>query len=642
MPFQPAQLAFRDDGTPYSPVYDDIYHSCAGGLTQARHVFIAGNQLPARWQLCERFTIVETGFGQGLNFLATWQAWRADPQRCAHLHFVSVELHPFHRDDLATLHAQWPELADLAAQLRVHWPVLTPGFHRLHLDGGAVVLTLLFGDARETLTQLQCRADAFYLDGFSPSRNPDMWDPALLTQLGRIATTDATIATWSVNGRVRTALADVGFQCRKIAGFGPKRQMLAGRYGGSDQTCAATPERHALVIGAGLAGSSVANRLAERGWRIDVIDEASAAGQGASGNLSGVLRPLPSLDDNPLARLTRAGTLYGLAHLRRLDALGFAPRWAATGVLHLARDPRHEDKQRAIARLHGYSDDYLRFVERDEAARIADWPVALGGWWFPGAAWVRPPSLCAANLAAGGQRITPHYTRYLQSLEYREGLWHAFSADGALIARAPVAILANGVGINAVAQAGALPVRSARGQVTHLSAPLHTPPKVVVCRLGYVSPAIDGTISVGATFSVDDEDTQLRAGDQRENLAKLEFILPGYTARLGPAAPPDGRVGFRPASPDRLPMVGAVPSVTTVDRNTALADIPRHPGLHAISGFGARGLVWAALAAEVLASTLEGEPVPLERELLDAIDPARYLLRPIRTRRVGEQTKQGG
>ncbi|MBI1905226.1 MAG: bifunctional tRNA (5-methylaminomethyl-2-thiouridine)(34)-methyltransferase MnmD/FAD-dependent 5-carboxymethylaminomethyl-2-thiouridine(34) oxidoreductase MnmC [Rhodocyclales bacterium] len=632
MPFEPAQLAFRDDGTPYSPVYDDIYHSSSGGLAQARHVFIAGNQLPARWRLCERHTIVETGFGQGLNFLATWHAWRADPQRCARLHFVSVELHPFHRDDLATLHAQWPELADLAAQLRAHWPALTPGFHRLHLDGGAVVLTLLFGDAREALTQLQCRGDAFYLDGFSPSRNPDMWDPALLAQLGRLAAADATIATWSVNGRVRTALAAAGFHCRKIAGFGPKRQMLAGRYSGGEQTCAAALERHALVIGAGLAGSSIANRLAERGWRVDVIDEAGAAGQGASGNLAGVLRPLPSLDDNRLARLTRAGTLYGLAHLRRLDTLGLAPRWAATGVLHLARDPRHEDKQREIARLHGYGDDYLRFVERDEAARIADWPVAFGGWWFPGAAWVRPPSLCAANLAAWGQHITTHYARHLQSLEHRDGLWHAIDATGALIARAPVAVLANGTGINALPQARALPVRGARGQVTHLPAPAHTP-KVVVCRLGYVSPAIDGIVSAGATFSVDDDEPQLRDRDQRENLAKLDFILPGYPARLDPTAPSDGRVGFRPASPDRLPMVGAVPAVDTVDRSTALADIPRHPDLYAVSGFGARGLVWAALAAEVLASTLDGDPLPLERDLVDAIDPARYLLRPARKQR---------
>lgn len=628
MPFQPAQLAFRDDGTPYSPVYDDIYHSSAGGLTQARHVFIAGNQLPARWQLCERYTIVETGFGQGLNFLATWQAWRADPQRCARLHFVSTELHPFRTADLATLHAQWPELTELSAQLRAHWPTLTPGFHRLHLDGGAVVLTLLFGDARDALAQLQCQADAFYLDGFSPSHNPDMWDPALLSQLGRLAATDATIATWSVNGQVRAGLADAGFHCRKVAGFGPKRQMLVGRHTG-DNPITPTTGRHALVVGAGLAGSSIANRLAERGWRVDLIDEADRPGQGASGNLAGVLRPLPSLDDNRLARLTRAGTLYGLSHLRRLDALGLAPRWDATGVLHLARDPRHEDKQREIARQHGYSDDYLRFVERDEAAHLAGWPVALGGWWFPHAAWVRPPSLCAANLAAWGQHVTTHYTRHMQRLEYRDGLWCASDASGALIARAPVAILANGVGINAVPQARTLPVRSARGQVAHLPTLAHGP-KVVVCRLGYVSPAIDGIVSAGATFNVDDDDTQLRASDHRENLAKLEFILPGYPAQLDPAAPPEGRVGFRPASPDRLPMVGAVPSVDAVDRATALADIPRHPGLHAVSGFGARGLVWAALVAEMLASTLDGEPVPLERDLIDAIDPARYLLRPVR------------
>lgn len=637
MPFQPAHLAFRDDGTPYSPTYDDVYHSSAGGLEQARHVFIAGNRLSQRWQGRERYIIVETGFGQGLNFLATWQAWRADPRRGARLHFVSTELHPFQQSDLATLHAQWPELAELSAQLRAHWPALAPGFHRLHLDDGAVVLTLLFGDARETLAQLHCRADAFYLDGFSPAHNPEMWSPAVLSRLGELAAPGATIATWSVNGQVRAALAEAGFQCRKIAGFGPKRQMLTGEHPGHGSTKA--PKDHALVIGAGLAGSSIANRLAERGWRVDVIDEAERPGQGASGNLAGVLRPLPSLDDNRLARLTRAGTLYGLAHLKRLEAQGLAPRWGATGVLHLARDPRHEEKQREIARQHGYGDDTLRFVERDEAAHLAGWPVAFGGWWFPHAAWVRPPSLCDANLAAWPSGIIPHFTRRMALLKYRDGMWSAIDAHGALIARAPVAILANGAGIIDVPQARALPVRSARGQVAHLPAPAIAP-KVVVCRLGYVSPAIDGIVSAGATFSVDDDDTGLRERDHRENLAKLDFILPGYSAQLDPEAPPEGRVGFRPASPDRLPMVGAVPAVDAVDRATALADIPRHPGLYAVSGFGARGLVWAALVAEVLASQLDGEPVPLERELVDAIDPARYLLRPARRPHDGQQAKR--
>ncbi len=637
MPIEPARLSVRADGTPFSERYGDVYHSSSGGPEQSRHVFLHGNDLPGRWQGRQAFTIVETGFGTGLNFLTTWAAWRDDPQRCARLHFVSTELHPFDRDALARLHGRWPALAPLGDALRERWPPLTPGFHRLELDAGRVVLTLLLGDAAELLPEVVGGADAFYLDGFAPGRNPDLWSPPLLASLGRSARPGATLATWSVAAAVREGLAQAGFACRKVPGFGAKREMLVGAHAGSADAPAATRvERRALVIGAGLAGSSVAHRLAERGWQLDVIDAASGPGEGASGNLAGVLRPLPSLDDNRLARLTRAGALYGFAHLHRLTEIGLPIRWDACGVLHLARDRRHEARQRETVLAHAYPPEYLRFVESDEAGRLAGWPVPLGGWWFPSGAWVNPPSLCAAQLAAWPTRTRCHFGRALARLvPLAGGGWAALDATGAEIAAAPVAILANGIGIRDVPEAAALPVRSARGQVSHLPAAPGDAPQVVVCRLGYASPPIDGVRSVGASFSVRDDDPLLRESDHRDNLAKLDFILPGQGARMG-NAPVAGRVGFRPASPDRLPIVGAVPICTAPQRDVPLAAIARHPRLYAVSGFGARGLVWAASMGELLASELEGEPLPLERELVEAVDPARFLVRPGRRTRAPE------
>jgi tRNA 5-methylaminomethyl-2-thiouridine biosynthesis bifunctional protein len=631
---QPAVFQLEPDHTPFSPTYNDVYHTTAGGLGQARHVFLAGNGLPARWQGCERFTIVETGFGLGLNFLATWDAWRADPARCGQLHFVSVEKHPFRADDLATLHGAWPELAGLADGLRRHWPALTPGLHRLHLDGGKVVLTLALGDALDLLPQLQAAADAFYLDGFSPARNPELWSPAVFAQLARLAAPGATLATWSVNGNVRRGLETAGFALARRPGFGGKREMLTGHRADAPIADVELPRR-ALVIGAGVAGTSVSERLAARGWQITLIDEADRPGQGASGNRAGVFRPLPSLDDNRLARITRAGFLYGRQHLARLADAGHPVRWAPTGVLHLARDDKQEGKMRAVVDAHGYPADYLRFADRDEAAHLAGWPVTQGGWWFPQGGWIQPPTLCAANLAAGGERIAPLFGRRLARLERREGEWIALDDTGAEIARAPLAILANGVGIRAIAEAASLPVRPARGQVSHLPALPGSAPQVVVCRGGYVSPEVDGIRCAGATFLADDDGTELREAEHRENLAKLDNILPGFSGPFDPAGL-DGRVGFRPASPDRLPMVGAIPAVAHADRTASLADIPRRPGLFAATGFGARGLVWASLMGELLASQLNGDPLPLERDLVDALDPARYLLKPPRPGSGGE------
>ena len=633
-PLEPASLQRREDGTPFSARYGDVYHTTAGGLQQAQEVFLAGNRLPERWQSRRRFVVLETGFGLGLNFLATWAAWRADPLRCDRLHFVSVERHPFSREDLVRAHCAWPALASEASALQAVWPVLTPGFHRLNLADGRVILTLLFGDAMEQLQQLECRADAIFLDGFAPQKNPEMWSESVCRELARLSADHATLATWSVSGEVRRGLAAAGFNCSRQAGSGTKREILRG-YRDRPALAAevnAWPKenaRHALVIGAGLAGTSIAERLAARGWTVDLIDTAPGPGHGASGNHAGVLRPLPSLDDNPLARLTRAGSLFSAQLLRQMQDKGLPIRWDACGVLHLARDRKQEDKQRAVVARHAYPPSFLRFVERDEASRIAGWAVELGAWWFPSGGWVQPHSLCAANIAAYPENIRCRFGTSVVSIESSGSDWYARDAQGASIASAPFAILANGADILGFAQAGMLPVRSARGQVSHFAASTGDSPKVVVCRLGYVSPPVDGMLCAGATFSVDDPDPALRDTDHAENLAKLDFILPGF-AELSRDKAIGGRVGFRPASPDRLPIVGAVPSPCAEKPATSLTDLPRQPGLYAVSGFGARGLVWAGIVAETLASQLDGDPLPIERELLAAVDPGRFILRPIR------------
>lgn len=231
-----ASLILDDDGTPVSPVYGDVYHSAAGGHAQAKHVFMAGNGLPTRWQGKDRFVILETGFGLGINFLATWLAWRDDPRRCATLHFVSLEKHPFTAGDLARAHRAFPEFAALSGELVDHWPapeVLRPGEQHIPLSAGQVTLHLVLGDAIALLPALDVAVDAFYLDGFSPAKNPDLWSPELCQSLYRLAAPGAALATWSVAGAVRRALSDAGFLVEKRPGFADKRQMLVGRTEGA-------------------------------------------------------------------------------------------------------------------------------------------------------------------------------------------------------------------------------------------------------------------------------------------------------------------------------------------------------------------------------------------------------------------------
>ena len=231
-PLIPATVAFRDDGTPYSPLYGDIYHSAVGALAQARYVFLQGNGLPERWQGRRTFTVLETGFGIGINFLTTWAAWRGDSARCEHLHFVSIEKHPFSADDLRRAYAATVDdeaVATLADLLLTAWPTLSPGMHSLEFEGGSITLTLAFGDAADVLPALRLHADAFYLDGFAPAKNPELWSPSIFKSLAGLAGEGATFSTYTSAGDVKRALLQAGVEYRKVPGFGWKRAMLVGR-----------------------------------------------------------------------------------------------------------------------------------------------------------------------------------------------------------------------------------------------------------------------------------------------------------------------------------------------------------------------------------------------------------------------------
>ncbi|MEC5396745.1 bifunctional tRNA (5-methylaminomethyl-2-thiouridine)(34)-methyltransferase MnmD/FAD-dependent 5-carboxymethylaminomethyl-2-thiouridine(34) oxidoreductase MnmC [Uliginosibacterium sp. H1] len=604
-PLIPARLEQRDS-TPYSATYGDVFHTRAGALAQAEHVFLRGNDLPVRWQGQQRFCIVETGFGLGHNFLATWAAWRDDPRRCERLHFVSAEKHPFPADDLAQAHHDAGVPKALSDALCERWPLLVPGFHRIELEGGRVVLSLLFGDAAETLPELVAQADAIYLDGFAPDRNPDMWSPPVFAALAAAARPGCTLATWSVSAAVRHGLAEAGFTTEKRPGFGGKRDMLTGQRDGVAPAADAAV-RHALIIGAGLAGCGLAERLALRGWQVDLVDAADAPAQGASGNIAGAFRPVPSVEDKPLSRLTRAGFSFALGHFARLADAGHPIRRASCGALHLARDERQASKQReAIAAL-GLPPEFVRWVSADEAATLCGQPCAYGGWWFPQGGWVQPGSLCTASLAATGARLSSHYGRNVARIRHADGLWQALDDEGRIIASAPVLILANAHDARRLGGFARLPLRAARGQVSHLAATAVASLQSVVCGQGYVTPAVDGLIPTGASFLVDDLAMELREAEHAENLDKLQRMLPGYAHGISPSGLA-GRVGLRPVTLDKLPVAGEA----------------GRPGLHLLNGYGARGLVWGSLCAELLASQLHGEPLPLERDLVAMLSPLRF------------------
>lgn len=604
-PLLPAALSLRD-GAAYSDTYGDTYWSLDGGLEEARHVFLSGNDLPARWRARQRFTILETGFGTGLNFLCAWRCWRETSG--ARLHYLSVDKHPFRRDDLAVLYRNWPHLAPLGAELLGRYPPLIPGFHRLHLEGGRLALTLLWGEAADLLAQVAGSIDAFFLDGFAPSRNPDMWSDALFAQLGRLAAPGATFATYSAAGKVSRGMTAAGFAVEKRPGFGRKREMLCGRFAGMEQT-ETRRDRRAIVIGGGLAGTLVAERLAVRGWSADLIERRDGLARETSGNPAGVLQPVPAADGNRLSRLTLAGFHYAL---RRLQDFSTDPQliWQQCGVLRLARSDKQAMRQRRIADSGLLPPEVLRWVEVDEASALAGWRVPAPGWWFPQGGWVHPPALCDAALRAAGESVRLHMQREVCDLLREDNGWRAVDAAGEIIAAAPVAILANGYLARRFAATAALPLRPLRGQVTCIPAEAGRDIKVVVSREGYVTPACSfGVHVVGATYEEGSTDTLTRQEDHRANLERLKNLLPDFAATVDPARI-GGRAGIRCVGPNRLPLAGAIAGAE---------------GLFGLLGLGSRGLVYAPLCAELLAATIEGEPLPLESDLAAGLTPAARL-----------------
>lgn len=608
-----ARLSFDANGIPRAERFDDVYHSADGGLRQARCVFIAGNGLPRRWQGKHSFTILETGFGLGLNFLATVDAWRSDALRCERLNYVSVEKHPLSQDDLAKAQAAWPDLAPHARDLRAQWPLLIRGFHRLALADERITLTLLFGDAAEMLAELDAQADAVYLDGFAPEKNPAMWSSAVAAEIARLATPGATLATWTVAGRVRACLSSAGFHVDKRPGFGSKREMLTGvRVSNATSTPSRAPrERRAVIVGAGLAGTWCADALARRGWKVDVIERHPRPAQEASGNAIGVVRPALNLADNENARLARSAFLFAR---RRFDVdQRLAPSFGGRGVLHVATSAAQADRMARIVKAHAFPSDYARWVEQDEGTRLAGHAVAGPGWWIALGGFAYPPALCDALLAPFNARIATRFGVPVVRVVPTPTGWRLETAGGTVINETPVIILANAHDAGGFFPSAVPTLIKVRGQVSHLPPRSGRALDVVVCGDGYVAPLPDGGQCVGATFEPNDATLAPRESDHAENLARVDRMLPGFADGISASAL-DGRVAVRTATTDRIPACGPL---------STESDATSRAQPYLVAGLGARGLIWAPLMAEVLASELNDEPTPIERSLRHALRATR-------------------
>lgn len=647
---RPARLDWSD-GSPRAPDFGDVYFSVAGGADEARHVFLEQNQLPQRFRRCQSdtsFTIVETGFGTGLNWLATVALWR-ESAKSGWLHFVSVDKHPLESSDLQRAQACWPRFADIAHALQQQYPHLLPGFHRMVFPQWRTTLTLFWGDIDDFLPALTCSADAWFLDGFAPDRNPAMWHDGLFARMAALSKPGATVATFTAAGTVRRGLQAAGFSVGKVAGFGQKREMLQGHYSGVPAGRQPPPwlsrppaghgPRDAIIVGAGVAGATLAARLALRDWNITVIDRAPAIACGASGNPAAIIHPRLGPSDQPGNAFAQQAWLFTVSTLASLPL----PKgvWNPCGILqlttpHQARRTHHLDD-------HPWQPLMVQHCPAEQASAIAGVPLHQDALWFPDGGWLDAPAFCRYLLDNPRIRVIPNTA--VSRLEKVGQEWRAIDDEGACTAQSPVVILANGLAAHELAHTDFLPLVPVAGQISTVAASgLSARLQSVVCHDGYISPVLhDGTHCLGATFHPGSTQAAITQEDHHRNHAQQQMFLPELVATLPPVEQWQGRTSVRCQSPDALPLVGPVGNIEKFREDYAglrdgkVMDYPPlavEEGLYLNVAHGSKGFGQCLLTAEILASELNNEPAPVTAAVLNALHPMRFATKDLKRRKI--------
>ena len=614
---QNATIHFNDAGTPVAEAFDDVYFSNDNGLEESRYVFLQQNGLPERWSEhpYPHFTIFETGFGTGLNFLLSWQQFREYKQRSPgstlKLHFVTFEKFPLNVTDLERALQAWPSLSSLSDQLVSQYPLPLPGCHRLLFED--VTLDIWLGDVNSCLPELVSPhsglADAWYLDGFAPSKNADMWQQELFDQMGRFARNGCTIATFTAAGFVRRGLIEAGFEMEKRPGFGRKREMIAGRFATEKPAPSSRPESLA-IIGAGLAGCHLAYSLSRRDVAVSIYEQHAEPGMAASGNRQGALYPLLNGAHDQLSQFFSQGFGLGRRVVEQVANLSTIPlRYEWCGVLHYAFDEKHQKKQTTLCNA-GLPEQLVQWVDAEKAEQLSGIKTGLPGVFYPEGGWVNPPSLCQALLGQQTTKSDYHFNSVVAISKAPSGGWQVNTGEKQQ--SYAHLVFATGAQSSQFDHLTQLPLQAVRGQVSHLEATDASQQlKTVVCHSGYASPAMDNQHCIGATFDRSRADTELDRADHIENISRFAQNLTPSLFAEAESVPLKGRVGFRSRVRDHLPLVGRIASENS-------------EGLYIVGALGARGICSAALCAELLASHLCGEPLPLERKLVDAVAADRF------------------
>lgn len=673
------KLRWNDDGQPVAEAFDDPYFSASHGLEETHHVFLKNNGIPVRWQTHQGpFHIIETGFGTGLNFLASWQTFHAFNQsgnnaknnlkNNSWLHFTSIEKYPLSKEQLTRALSLWPALSDFSQKLIHRYPPATPGFHTLTWPEERVTLTLVFADIKDAVKQLSAPVHAWYLDGFAPYKNPEMWSDEMFTHIRRISREShfrgvtPTFATYTVAGVARRGMKGAGFHVERRLGFGKKYEMQAGHYMAlagpevnplsyrlpwSTDPAPLNPASKILIAGAGLAGCTTARALAERGFEVHVYDPSGIA-KHASGNLQGGLYvKLAAGDSVTHTDFYRQAYLHAVERVAEiLTEETKGKSWDDCGVLQISWNEKEVQRQQNFLSRQQPPESLIYPTTPEQNQTASGNALSNDSLYFPKAGWVAPADFCHALI--NHPNITFHSAAIENFKAHENGVTATINntnihAGGLIIATAGQAQELLGERVH-------LPTKRIRGQMSYLDPATLPNAQSVLCARSYLAPALNGRLCLGATYNLKDDFTELRASDHQTNIDHLKEFGPDWEKAAKNVKIIGGRVSFRCTTPDYLPMIGpVVDSQVFVERFKQITRNAKHipnqpmpwiPNVWLNIGHGSRGLASAPLCAEILAAQISDDAPPVSSTVKDALSPSRFIVRDLIRRKLPAALQQ--
>ena len=656
---QHAKIHFNQENTPVSDKFDDVYFSNQDGLAETHYVFLEGNQLWERWVNYQEahFVIAETGFGTGLNFFAVTTLFREFRQKhpdspLKRLYFTSFEKYPLPLDALQQAHLAYPQFSHLAQHLQQNWLNPIQGCYRFHFD--ETTLDLWFGDVAENLPQLgdymNGKIDAWFLDGFAPSKNPDMWSEQLYQQMFRFTKPQGTFATFTAASAVRKGLENAGFNIKKRKGFGKKRECLSGQKTHEKLTALSAPwfhsqpanlkEQDVAIIGGGIASLCTAISLVKRGAKITIYCEDEQTALNASGNKQGAFYPQLSDDNERNIRFYIHAFAYGHQFLQWAIQQQIEFEHEFCGVALCAYNNKTESKLNKITELNLPSDLYHSLSQTELSEKVG-LPLPFGGGFIPQGAWLAPRQLVQHTFAfLEKQGVHIKTSQKVTALSQTENSWQITTAENETFCH-EVVVLANGHKLTEFEQTQKLPLYPVRGQVSQIQTSENLLKlKTVLCYDGYLTPVDHAKAShcIGASHVRDNATREFSLTEQQENQQKIQQNIPEEWTKEVDTSGNLARIGVRCSVRDLTPMMGAVPHFSAQQtqyqnlfnlrrRKQPIEQAENYPNLYLIGALGSRGLTSAPFLGETLASLIYGEPLPMSEDLIHNLMPNRSWVR---------------